>query len=977
MHKQLLLGALMALLGLHFSPVFGAGVGENDPAQVTFVDQSRGFFNPKTQQLLRESPAWQHFLQKNGNWWVQFDEYTGFPHRAYGQPIAWSQGAGAEQAALSFLDNQMAAFGLPVGQLADARVIKQDAYTLVKFTQRVAGLPILWSQVSVRFNQQGEVTMFGLDAFPNVAVDQQGVLSAAQLADAAQSGIQYAVERVELGDRAILPVPAEEGLVYRVVQQAEVHTRGFDNMPGAYYTLVDAHTGTVWYRINTIHHCAPAQADATLTGDIVDNPLRNAINRALPELMVVVGPDTFYTDTSGIINLPNLTQKVAAQIYLAGRHAKVVNAQTGQVPMVTDSLQPGNNVIDLSGKVLATELAGYYHTDLVHDHMKTVTDGGFVQMDTAFQVNVELTTGTCNAFYNGVSINFYAQGGGCPATALFSDVVYHEYGHGINYEYYDYWGGFANNGALQEGYADVWGFSITEDPILGQGFQGSANTFVRRYDINPKVYPQDLVGQVHADGEIIAGAFWDTYRNLGNDMDKMLALFVAAQVNTPIAPSGAEGQLYSDILLEVMLADDDDGNLANGTPHDSAIIDGFAKHGISLLANAQLSHNEPLVAAANADVELEATLTTSLSTYLGDVLIRYRTDRNASYQEQVMSSSGAINYRANLGPIPEGTVVDYFFVVTDAFGTEVVSDPIEANTANDPNLPYFLTVGFEQQELEDFDVQFGAWSIDPFGDDNATTGAWEIDAPIPTFDNANNIVQTNQDRTPNNSGNLCAFTGNAAGGAMGTNDVDRGKTTLLSPEFDLTNAEKPAFSYWRWFINDPAGGANPGNDPWQVFISDDGLNWVRVERTFTADRSWRQNVILVEDFVQKTSTVSLMFVAQDSLIPGTNLDGGSIVEAAVDDLALLDLQGTATHVEFPDHHFSIQPNPAQQQATLRWKGVVERIELVDVAGRVWQQERPGQQGLHVLSTGQLSNGMYWINFYTPSGRIARPLLIHR
>ena len=33
---------------------------------------------------------------------------------------------------------------------------------------------------------------------------------------------------------------------------------------------------------------------------------------------------------------------------------------------------------------------------------------------------------------------------------------------------------------------------------------------VRRYDQDRKVYPQDLVGEVHADGEIIAGAFWDT-----------------------------------------------------------------------------------------------------------------------------------------------------------------------------------------------------------------------------------------------------------------------------------------------------------------------------------------------------------------------------------------------------------------------------------------------------------------------------------
>ena len=45
-----------------------------------------------------------------------------------------------------------------------------------------------------------------------------------------------------------------------------------------------------------------------------------------------------------------------------------------------------------------------------------------------------------------------------------------------------------------------------------------------RFDINKKVYPQDLVGQVHADGEIIAGSFWDLYLLLGN-MQQIINLF--------------------------------------------------------------------------------------------------------------------------------------------------------------------------------------------------------------------------------------------------------------------------------------------------------------------------------------------------------------------------------------------------------------------------------------------------------------------
>ena len=102
------------------------------------------------------------------------------------------------------------------------------------------------------------------------------------------------------------------------------------------------------------------------------------------------------------------------------------------------------------------------------------------------------------------------------------DVVYHEYGHAINGWWY---GSGMQNGGQNEGYADIWAISLTVNPILGFGWDSNdPNKYVRRYDINKKVYPQDLVGQVHADGEIIAGCFWDTYLNLGN-MTQMLDLF--------------------------------------------------------------------------------------------------------------------------------------------------------------------------------------------------------------------------------------------------------------------------------------------------------------------------------------------------------------------------------------------------------------------------------------------------------------------
>ena len=115
--------------------------------------------------------------------------------------------------------------------------------------------------------------------------------------------------------------------------------------------------------------------------------------------------------------------------------------------------------------------------------------------------------------------------------------------------------------------------SLTQNPVLGYGWDLTDPTIsVRRYDQDRKVYPQDISGEVHGDGEIIAGAFWDTYLNLGN-MQHMLELFKYTYDGAPDGPNGTEGTVYTDVLIEVLYADDNDANITNGTPNDIDIID--------------------------------------------------------------------------------------------------------------------------------------------------------------------------------------------------------------------------------------------------------------------------------------------------------------------------------------------------------------------------------------------------------------------
>ena len=79
-------------------------------------------------------------------------------------------------------------------------------------------------------------------------------------------------------------------------------------------------------------------------------------------------------------------------------------------------------------------------------------------------------------------------------------------------------------------------------------------------------------------------------------------------------------------------------------------------------------------------------------------------------------------------------------------------------------------------------------------------------------------------------------------------------------------------------------------------ITDDGINWHYVENNKSSDNSWRKFVFRVSDYVALTSNIQIRFIASDSLRPGQNLDGGSLIEAAIDDLMLYEAQSGNTSI---------------------------------------------------------------------------------
>jgi hypothetical protein len=194
-----------------------------------------------------------------------------------------------------------------------------------------------------------------------------------------------------------------------------------------------------------------------------------------------------------------------------------------------------------------------------------------------------------------------------------------------------------------------------------------------------------------------------------------------------------------------------------------------------------------------------------------------------------------------------------------------------------PTQAYLARAAYAQTILAEDTLETGAgWQTGAAGD-TATMGQWTRVNPIGTD------AQPEDDHTW--SGVFCFVTGQGVpGGPAGDSDVDGGITTLRSPVFDASGSGDPHLVYWRWFSNFQKLVAV--DDPFVVDLSNDGgASWVNLETippgSAEALGGWIRHEARIADFLAPTSTMRLRFVAQD-------LGRGSIVEAAIDDLALVD-----------------------------------------------------------------------------------------
>ena len=89
------------------------------------------------------------------------------------------------------------------------------------------------------------------------------------------------------------------------------------------------------------------------------------------------------------------------------------------------------------------------------------------------------------------------------------------------------------------------------------------------------------------------------------------------------------------------------------------------------------------------------------------------------------------------------------------------------------------------------------------------------------------------------------------------------------------------------------------------------------------------------------STFQVKFVASDSTRPGEYLDGGSLVEAALDDISIWDVNDWSSIEENAVFKVSLFPNPAENSIRLNFSGKLDAMSTFEIRNQLGQLIQSG------------------------------------
>ncbi|MFO0615965.1 MAG: hypothetical protein U0414_25445 [Polyangiaceae bacterium] len=597
--------------------------------------------------------------------WATFHELTGVPSAlvlpGVAAPNTVADPDAAEAFARAFLARHVELLA-PGSAPSDFTLVSNDLDAGIRtlgFAQSRGGLAVRDAQLSFRFKADRlslvasqAVPFDALETIADVPMIGDAIVdsSALALASGRRAGATVSI-RSAPSDAFLLPYVEGGRLVVRRVKSRVVEARVGGAERSRLEVFVDAVSGEALASRELLRFAGGSLAmrvpDRAPSFGSRSDVLANSAD------LNVDGMGSL-TDATGGIAFAGPSGHVTA--FAHGPNVMVSNDAGDEVSTEFDVADGSTFVWDLSNDAPGdAQLSAFVHALQVREFGKTFAPT-LPFLNAKVQVTVNIND-SCNAFSDGTTINFYKATNQCENTGRIADVVYHEYGHSVHFHAIIAGVGKFED-ALSEGVSDYLAATFTGDHGTARGFFYTSEPL---RDLDPgfdKRWPDDLHGEPHDDGEIIGETLWD----LRVELAKKLGDVDGIQHANELYYQGIRRAVdIPSMYTEILTADDDDGNIENGTPNVCVINDVFGRHGLrsfgveaSPLALEPGGVNEYVVTAQLVGLFEQCPEDAVVATTL-----HYKNEVDATISGELPMALIGTTLKASIPAQPTGTTVDY------------------------------------------------------------------------------------------------------------------------------------------------------------------------------------------------------------------------------------------------------------------------------------------------------------------------------
>jgi hypothetical protein len=752
---------------------------------------------------------------------------------------------------------------LPLGQIGSS-----DKMT-VKLRQEIAGVRVVDGYVNVLLDAQGALLSIQSTGVPRLAsLETRPAITPEQASRRVSETFAQQVGRPATRlstpelviDQALVDKRRTAVLAWRIDARADSPGA----LPDGFTYYVGAMNGNVLRKVQAVHTfdvigSVASNATPGLLPDTASNP---ATQQAMKYQNVTSAQGNATTDVNGDFTIPGVNTPLSVTFTYTGTFNNVTNA-AGPPFSSIEFLQPNQGnliVMNATPADQVTAQANVFNT--VNDDRDFVRSINPLE-DTADYVALSHTNlnQTCNAYYDGVSLNFFAPGGSCPNTA-YSSVISHEHGHWYN----DRFGTGNGPDGMGEGNADVWAMYHADNPIIGLGF-GGPNTYIRSGlntrqfcgDANPGCY-----GEVHSDGEVWMGAAWKVRAHLKTTNGDALGSMIANSLFLGWMESYNQSEIKSIIELQWLTLDDDDGILANGTPHFTDINQGFVDQGFPNFVPPATSISAvttfPDQTCESLSYAITATITPFAAPPVTTATVRWRVNGGAFTATTMTNKTGDL-WTADIPPQASPAHVEYYVRVTDS-GAHTNTYPEDA-----PASLLGFTVGVPVVVFTDDFESAGdnGWTHGSVGDTSNGQDEWQHGTPLGSSGSSFGVQWS--DPAAAVSGTRCWGLDLGIGGSNGAY-ADNIHAYLRSPVIDCSAATGTKLRFQRWLTSEEGI-----YDQARVLVNGTQV-WVNQANGNTVDTGWSQQVIDISAVADGQPAVQIQFELKSD--PGLHLGGWQI-----------------------------------------------------------------------------------------------------